>query len=323
MTIEKSVLVPLDAEQTFALLTEPERLRRWQAISARVDLRAGGDYRWTVIPGSHAGGTFVEVEPGRRLVFTWGWEGPGGLPPDASTVIITLEPAEGGTTVRLVHEGLTEEEGAGHLQGWAHYLDRLVTAARVGDAGHDTWMAESVSFDHLSAAEASLALCQLMVRDLPPHAGALQTPCAKYDMHQLVVHLTGSIVGLGGAAGADITPRQGTSPEVIIAEAGGQALEAWTRRGLEGTVTLGQRDMPAELPPGILTMEFLVHAWDFAQALGRQVPVDDALCDYALGLARGLIAPAMRDGDNFADEVMVGPDADALSRLVAYTGRAV
>ena len=64
MTIEKSVLVPLDAEQTFALVTEPERLRRWQAVTARVDLRAGGPFRWTVVPGANASGTYVEVEPG-------------------------------------------------------------------------------------------------------------------------------------------------------------------------------------------------------------------------------------------------------------------
>ena len=41
MTAEKSVLVPLDPDKTFALLTEPERLRRWQALTARVELRAG------------------------------------------------------------------------------------------------------------------------------------------------------------------------------------------------------------------------------------------------------------------------------------------
>ena len=75
MTIEKLVIVPLDAEQTFALLTEPEGMRRWQVLSARVDLRAGGDFRWTVVPGANAGGTFVEVEPGKRLVYTFGWEG--------------------------------------------------------------------------------------------------------------------------------------------------------------------------------------------------------------------------------------------------------
>jgi uncharacterized protein (TIGR03086 family) len=323
MTIEKSVLVPLDAEQTFALLTEPERLRRWQGISARVDLRAGGDYRWTVIPGSNAGGSITEVEPGRRIVFTWAWEGPDGLPSDTSTVTITLEPTEGGTTVRLVHEGLTDDEGAGHLQGWNHYLDRLVVAAKEGDAGHDDWMADSVTLDQLSAAESSLALCQLMLRDLPAGAAEFQTPCAKYNMHDLVVHLTGSIVSLGGATGATITPKEGISPEVIIADAAQEALEAWRRRGLDGTVTLGRSEMPAEVAAGILTMELLVHAWDFAQATGRTVPRDDALCEYALGLAQGLIAPAMRDGDNFADEVMVGPDADAIDRLVAFTGRSV
>jgi uncharacterized protein (TIGR03086 family) len=323
MSIEKSVVVPLDPEQTFALLTEPERLRRWQAISARVDLRAGGEYRWTVIPGNNAGGTFTEVEPGRRVVFTWAWEGPDGLPPDSSTVTITLEPTEGGTRVRLVHEGLSDEAGAGHLEGWIHYLDRLVTAAESGDAGPDRWMADSVTLDPLSAAESSLALCQLMLRDLPPGAGALPTPCAKYTVHDLVVHLSGSIVGIGGAAGAAITPQEGTAPEQIIADAAQAALEAWRRRGLEGTVALGPGEMPAEMAAGILTMEFLVHAWDFSQALGRTLPADDALADFALGLARGLIAPAMRDGDNFAAEVLVGPDADALSRLAAFTGRPV
>src|ERR1700747_430933 len=77
MPFEKSVLVPLSADETFALITQPDRLRRWQVVTARVDLRAGGDYRWTVIPGNSAVGTFTEVEPGRRVVFTWGWGGRG------------------------------------------------------------------------------------------------------------------------------------------------------------------------------------------------------------------------------------------------------
>jgi uncharacterized protein YndB with AHSA1/START domain len=45
MPFEKSVLVPLNADETFALITQPDRLRRWQVITARVDLRAGGEYR--------------------------------------------------------------------------------------------------------------------------------------------------------------------------------------------------------------------------------------------------------------------------------------
>jgi len=83
MAFEKSVLVPLNADDTFALITEPDRLRRWQVITARVDLRAGGDYRWTIVPGHSAAGTYTEVEPGRRVVFSWGWEGSADLPPGA------------------------------------------------------------------------------------------------------------------------------------------------------------------------------------------------------------------------------------------------
>ena len=139
-TAEKSVLVPLDPDATFALLTEPERLRRWQAVTARVELRAGGEYRWTIVPGHTASGTITEVDPGRRLVFTFGWEGTEDLPPGASTVTITLEPVEGGTKLHLVHSGLTAEQATGHLEGWTHYGERLVAAAERGDAGADEWM---------------------------------------------------------------------------------------------------------------------------------------------------------------------------------------
>ncbi len=183
-------------------------------------------------------------------------------------------------------------------------------------------MAESLTLDQLSAAEASLELCQLMFRDLPPGAGTLATPCPKFDLDGLVEHLTGSIVSLGTAAGATVTVSPGAPPEQIIADAAQPALEAWRRRGLEGMVSIPHADLPAEVAAGILTTELLVHAWDFAQATGRTLPSDTALYDYALGLARGIVDPAMRDGDFFADEVPTGDRADALTQLVGFMGRA-
>ena len=68
MSFNQSVLLPVSPDQAFALVTEPERIRRWLAVSAYIDLRAGGDFRWTIATGSHAAGTVREVEPGRRLV---------------------------------------------------------------------------------------------------------------------------------------------------------------------------------------------------------------------------------------------------------------
>ncbi len=323
MTIDKSVLVPLDADQTFALLTEPERLRRWQALSARVDLRAGGDYRWTVVPGANAGGSFVEIEPGKRLVYTFGWEGDEALPPGASTVTVTLEPAEGGTTVRLVHEGLTPEQGENHSHGWDHFLGRLVAAGQEGDAGLDpSLQREAEAWDQLSAAEASLAVCAHVLRGMGPGDGKAQTPCAKFDVDQLTGHLAGSLVALGGCAGVSVSPDEGAAYEVRISDLAQPVLEGWRRRGLEGTVQLAGGEMPAELASRILSMELLVHAWDYARATGRELPGNDGLSTYVLGLARGgLIQPALRDGDAFGAEVPAGPAADPMAQLVAYTGR--
>jgi uncharacterized protein (TIGR03086 family) len=317
MRVEKSILVPLGPDETFALLTEPDRLRRWHTVSARIDLRAGGDYRWTVVPGHTAAGKVVEVEPGRRLVLSWGWEEADDLPPGASTVTITLQPADGGTQVHLVHEGLTDAQASSHTVGWSHYLERLRVAAAEGDAG----AASPDPMDRLSAAEASLAQCQLVLRGIGASDGTSSTPCAKFTVDDLIEHLLGSISSLGSMAGAEVVVPSDVPMESRVATAAQQVLEAWRRRGTEGSVTFGSGEMPASRAANILSLEFLVHAWDFAAATSQSMTPSDALSDYVLDRARELIAPSMRDGDRFAVEAEVGPDAGALERLVAFTGR--
>jgi len=321
MPFEKSVLVPLSADETFALITQPDRLRRWQVVTARVDLRAGGDYRWTIIPGHSVAGTFTEVEPGRRVVFTWGWEGSADLPPGASTVIITLEPATGGTMVHLVHEGLADEQEASHAAGWTHYLDRLVTAATGGDAGPDEWAA-APALDPLSAAEATLAVCQLILRGVTEGDYHRATVCPEFDVAQLADHLIGTVTFLGAAAGngAGATPRSG-SLEPRVAAAAQATLEAWHVRGLDGEVKVGPHEMPAGAALGILSVEFLVHAWDFAQATGQRVVVSDEVAGHVLGVARQIISPEVRAGGSFAGPAEAGPDVGLLGRLIAFTGR--
>src|SRR3954454_14742587 len=139
MTYSKSVTLPVPPDEAFALLTQPERLRRWQTVSAHVDLRAGGAYRWTITPGHTAAGTVREVEPGRRVVYGWGWEDSDELPPNASTVTVTIESDPAGSRVTLTHEGLSGEQAAMHAEGWDHYLGRLEELATTGDVGQDEW----------------------------------------------------------------------------------------------------------------------------------------------------------------------------------------
>jgi len=160
MPFDKSVIVPLDPDATFDLVTQPDRLRRWLTIAARVDMRAGGGYRWTVTPGHHAAGSIVDVDPGKHVTFTFGWEEDADLPPGASTVTVTLTPVDGGTEVRLVHDGLTDDQAVQHAEGWNHFLGRLVAAGHDGDAGPDEWVASPDQLDELSCAEATLAVLQ-------------------------------------------------------------------------------------------------------------------------------------------------------------------
>jgi len=321
MLAEKTVLLPVSTDEAFALITEPDRLRRWKTVSARVDLRAGGQYRWTVIPGHVAAGTFVEVEPGRRIVFGWGWEGSPDLGPDASTVTITLEPPEGGTLVRLVHDGLTDEQVASHLEGWNHFFARLERAASNGDAGPDEWAAAPADLNPLTSAQATLAVCQDVLRRIREGDLLRPTPCSSFTVGQLVDHLIGSMVSFGDMGGAVVIPADAGTAESRVAFAAQQALEAWDRRGLEGTVKRGERDMPAALAASIMSLELLVHGWDFAVATEQQVTVSDEVSSYVLDLAHEVISSPARQRGLFADAVEVGPDAGILERLIAFSGR--
>ena len=320
MPHEHSVFIPLDADETFALITRPDRLRRWQAITARVDLRAGGEYRWTIIPGHTARGSFTEIEPGRRVVFTWGWEGSDDLPPGASTVIVTLEPAPGGTTIRLVHDGLTDKQADAHAIGWTHYLGRLADAAADGDAGPDEWAAPA-ELDPLTCAGLTLSVCQRVLRGITEADRGRATACTEFTVAQLADHLTGSITAIGGGAGAAFPPATPAPLEARVADAAQVALEAWDGRGPDGTVTIGDSDLPAAVALGILSIELLVHGWDFAQATGQQVAVPDSVTAYVLDAASAIITPEGRRLVGFDPERPADPDAGVLERLITFTGR--
>jgi uncharacterized protein (TIGR03086 family) len=316
-----TVHLPVGPDEAFVLVTDPERLRRWTAVAATIDLRAGGAWRWTVTPGHVAGGRVHEVEPGRRLVLGWGWEGDDTLPPDASTVTITIDPTETGSSVTLSHEGLpTPALVAGHAEGWQHYLSRLELLAVKGDAGLDEWAWAPQELEPISAGYAVLAAIQPMLRSLTAEDQPKPTPCGGQTCHEVAVHLMGSMNQLGGMAGATVEMPGEGSLESKVSQMADEALSAWAARGLEGTVTdPGGQELPAVLGPTIIDVELLLHGWDLAQGAGRTIEVSDEVATYVGGLAEQII-PGGR-GSAFADEVPAPAGAGALERLAAYSGR--
>ena len=135
--ITHEVRIEARPETVFAFLTDSNKMTRWKSRSARLDPRPGGVYRVDLNGRDVVVGEFVELDPPRRVVFTWGWEGSDKVPPGSSTVEITLTPDGDATVLRLVHRDLPVGEGAGHEEGWNHFLQRLAIAAAGGDPGPD------------------------------------------------------------------------------------------------------------------------------------------------------------------------------------------
>jgi uncharacterized protein (TIGR03086 family) len=320
MTFTRSAELPVSPDEAFALITEPERLRRWKAVSASVELRAGGAYRFTIVPGHTAAGTYRVVEPGRRIVFGWGWEGSEDLPPDASTVTVTVEPVAGGSRVTLVHEGLDAEQQASHAEGWNHFLDRLEKLAATGDAGADEWAWAPERLDPVIASDAVLAALQPVLREISAEDRGRPTPCAEYACGDLVEHLVQSLLQLGAMSGAEISDEAGGSIENRLSVLSALVIDGWRARGTDGRVSgPGGQEVPAAFIASILPLELALHGWDLAQATGQTLRVSDQVVAYLRELAESVVPPGR--GRSFGLEVEPAPAASALDRLAAYAGR--
>lgn len=92
---------------------------------AKTEARVGGDFQITM----HAGGndiphhgTYKEISPHERLIFTWF----GPSPAEDSTVTLTFAPAAEGTHVTLRHDRFINEESRdNHNKGWTGILATL------------------------------------------------------------------------------------------------------------------------------------------------------------------------------------------------------
>lgn len=129
---------PASCERVYRAWTDPDAVRRWFGIRGTIierveaDVRPGGSYRITIkVPPTmrraHAVGTYLEVEPPRRLVYTFGWEKvPIAAGMGNSRVTVEFRELGEGTEVRLTHELLDKARlRAFHRIGWRGSMRRL------------------------------------------------------------------------------------------------------------------------------------------------------------------------------------------------------
>jgi uncharacterized protein YndB with AHSA1/START domain len=127
----------LDAprEQVFRALSEPAALAKWWGPlgftipEIELDLRVGGRYRFSMQPPGedvfHLAGEFLEIDPPRRLAYTFRWEEPD--PADRETVATLSLDTHGDATRLSLRQGefASQARLELHQNGWTESLVKL------------------------------------------------------------------------------------------------------------------------------------------------------------------------------------------------------
>jgi uncharacterized protein YndB with AHSA1/START domain len=139
--LRHEVRIDAPPDVVFPYFTDPARMVSWMGVAALLDPRPGGVVRIEANGRDVVVGEYIEVEPPRRVVFTWGFDGADPLVAAGSTrVEVTLEPDGAGTLLTLEHHGLIGPARDAHAEGWAHYLARVAPAAAGDPPGRDPWI---------------------------------------------------------------------------------------------------------------------------------------------------------------------------------------
>ena len=133
LTLKRHLKAP--PQKVYEAWTQPEKMIQWWGVGAmggktpiaEADVRVGGRFRvqfWSQ-NGEHnsASGAYKEIEPGRRLVFSWAWQS---TPERVSQVTLDFKPDGDGTMLTLTHEQFASEAARdSHRGGWTAALDNL------------------------------------------------------------------------------------------------------------------------------------------------------------------------------------------------------
>jgi len=135
-------------ERVYRAFTEPDHVARWfgpEGMTCEIlefDARPGGRYSLVMRNAEGAphplSGTFQELTPPERLVYSWLWGGEGGYAGLETRVTLEFAERDGGTDLTLTHELFTDaDQVAAHQGGWTSSFNCLDEALKQGDQDHD------------------------------------------------------------------------------------------------------------------------------------------------------------------------------------------
>jgi len=167
-----------------------------------------------------------------------------------------------------------------------------------------------------------------VIARLTPEHREESTPCAEWNVHQVLEHVCQGSHMVAGALQQQAPPADGDSPDLMAngpaegwANAHAALSSAATAENLSGNRELpGLGTMPGEVAMSVIVADALTHAWDVAKGTGVDIEIPEELAGWALATWQQVV-PAEGRGDGFADVVAVDDDAPAVDRLAGWTGR--
>jgi len=200
-------------------------------------------------------------------------------------------------------------------------LGRDREAAELGAAGTTTTSGGSMQpleqLDQLGPALATV------VEGIGPDQLDEPTPCASFSVRDVLTHMIGGAGAFAAAFRGQPAPTA-SEPDDVLAAFGpalGDLVAAISAPGaLDRTITAPFGEVPGETFARFVVLDGLVHGWDLATATGQLYDPPSSLVDDVTAFAHVALDP-LRDGDTFAAATDAAPDASAIERLAAYTGR--
>jgi uncharacterized protein YndB with AHSA1/START domain len=136
LSLEIKRLIKAPRDRVYAAWTDPAQLKQWfgpEKVQTReliADARVGGKFRWDLTNSEGekmtCRGEYRELQPNKKIVFTWQWEDDEDWQNHISIITVELYDRDGDTELRLSHEQLPNEESRdGHARGWNSALDKL------------------------------------------------------------------------------------------------------------------------------------------------------------------------------------------------------
>jgi uncharacterized protein (TIGR03086 family) len=156
-----------------------------------------------------------------------------------------------------------------------------------------------------------------LLRDVPEGTHGAPTPCAEWNVRELIDHIArvGAALELSGR-GEPVPAELWTGP--VAAFDAGAVTKAWIAP--PAVVRMGDMDMPGPLAGSMLAADLVLHGWDLARATGQEPewPAD------LLGFVFDEVAKTAGQGREmgvYGPPVGVPDTAPVLHRILGLTGR--